>query len=63
MLDWSLASEQNAAMAISYPVIVGTTNRPSEVDASFRRGGRMEVEIDLINFGVEDRHRYARAEM
>jgi SpoVK/Ycf46/Vps4 family AAA+-type ATPase len=41
----------------NHPVLIGTTNRPSEVDPCFRRGGRMEIEIDLTVFSVHDRLR------
>ena len=39
-----------------YPiVVVATSNRPSDVDDSLRRGGRLEYEIDIVGNSVTDK--------
>jgi SpoVK/Ycf46/Vps4 family AAA+-type ATPase len=37
--------------------VIATSNRPAEVDACFRRGGRLEKEIDVLESSEDDRHR------
>lgn len=35
--------------------VVATTNRPNDVDAKLRRGGRLDMEIDVLATGPSDR--------
>ena len=34
-----------------------TSNRPAEVDACLRRGGRFEKEVDVLESSEDDRYR------
>ena len=36
-------------------VMLATTNRPADVDACFRRGGRLDREVDVLGSSVTDR--------
>jgi len=41
--------------------VIATTNRPAEVDPCFRRGGRLEKDIDVLESSTDDRSRLFRS--
>lgn len=49
----------SSSTTVYEPVFVlATTNRPQQIDPSFRSGGRLETEIDLLEYTAEDRAMY-----
>ena len=62
LCKWFDRSTQVAEVDLFYPiVVVATSNRPSDVDDCFRRGGRFEYEIDIMGNSATDKMKILRS--